>query len=45
MKSVGPQAVLVPSSNDPDVMAGQGTIALELFEQVGEVYQSRSLTT
>ena len=34
MKSVGPQAVLIPSSNHPDIMAGQGTISLEMLEQV-----------
>ena len=45
MKSVGPRAVLIPSSNDPDIMAGQGTIALELFEQVSHVSHAKSLTT
>lgn len=34
IESIGPRAVLVPSSNHPDIMAGQGTIALEMFEQV-----------
>ncbi len=34
MKTVGPQAAFVSSSNDADIMAGQGTIALEMFEQV-----------
>ena len=29
-----PHAVLIPSSNHPDIMAGQGTIAMELLEQV-----------
>ena len=27
---------MVPSSDDVDVIAGQGTIALELHEQVGQ---------
>ncbi len=41
MKSVGPRAVLIPSSNDPDIMAGQGTIALELFEQVSHISHAK----
>ncbi len=36
MQSAGPQAVLVPSDNHPYVIAGQGTVALEMLEQVGE---------
>jgi len=28
-------ATLIPSSNHPDVIAGQGTAAKELFEEVG----------
>ena len=31
---MGPSAVLIPPSNHPDVMAGQGTIAMEMLEQV-----------
>ena len=31
---LGPEAVMVPSSNHADIMAGQGTIAMELLEQV-----------
>ena len=31
---LGPEAVMVPSSNHADIMAGQGTIATELLEQV-----------
>ena len=31
---LGPEAVMVPSSNHTDIMAGQGTIAMELLEQV-----------
>ena len=34
MKSIGPQAVLIPSGDHRDVMAGQGTISLEMLEQV-----------
>lgn len=34
MQSLGPRAVLIPSANHPDVMAGQGTVAMEFLEQV-----------
>ena len=34
LQSLGPSAVLIPPSNHPDVMAGQGTIAMEMLEQV-----------
>jgi threonine dehydratase len=30
-------AVLVPSFDDPDIIAGQGTVGLEIFEQATEV--------
>ena len=38
-----PNSIHVPSSNHPDIIAGQGTVALELLEQVrgnGEVCTS-----
>jgi threonine dehydratase len=34
VEKYAPDAVLIPASNHPDVMAGQGTIAMELLEQV-----------
>ena len=34
MERVGPRALMVPSSNHPDIMAGQGTIATEFLQQV-----------
>ena len=34
LQSLGPRSALVPSSNHPDIMAGQGTIAMEMMEQV-----------
>ena len=34
LTSLGPGAVMIPSSNHADIMAGQGTIATELLEQV-----------
>ena len=30
-----PNAIFVPPFGHPDIMAGQGTVSLELFEQVG----------
>ena len=37
MEEKGPDAVFVSSSNHPDIMAGQGTIGLEILEQVPKV--------
>ncbi|CAI8009085.1 Serine racemase [Geodia barretti] len=37
MERLGPSAVLVPSSNHPDIMAGQGTIATEFLAQVPDL--------
>lgn len=37
MQSLGPRAVLIPSANHPDVMAGQGTVAMEFLEQVSDL--------
>lgn len=34
LAKLGPGAVMIPSSNHADIMAGQGTIAVELLEQV-----------
>lgn len=34
LAKLGPGAVMIPSSNHVDIMAGQGTIAMELLEQV-----------
>ena len=34
IQSLGPRAAFIPSSNHADIMAGQGTIALEMLEQV-----------
>ena len=34
IKEIGPRAYSIPSADHPHVMAGQGTIALELLEQV-----------
>ena len=34
MAKIGPQAHFVSSCNHPDIMAGQGTLALELLEKV-----------
>ena len=38
-----PNAVLIPSSNHPDIMAGQGTISMELLEQVLKNLHSKHL--
>jgi serine racemase len=37
VERLGPSAVLVPSSNHPDIMAGQGTIATEFLSQVPDL--------
>ena len=34
MAKIGPQAHFVSSCNHPDIMAGQGTLALEFLEKV-----------
>ena len=34
MQDTGPHAYLIPSSDHPHIIAGQGSIALELLEQV-----------
>ena len=34
LEKLGPSAVMVPSSDHPDIMAGQATIATELLHQV-----------
>lgn len=36
MASIGPNALFISPVNHPDIMAGQGTIALELLQQVEE---------
>jgi threonine dehydratase len=33
-KAIADGAVYVPPSNDPEVIAGQGTIAVELLDQL-----------
>ena len=33
-----PNSFLIPSSNHPDIMAGQGTVTMELLEQVGDLW-------
>ena len=39
VERLGPSAVLVPSSNHPDIMAGQGTIATEFLTQACGIIQ------
>ena len=34
VKKLAPNSAFIPSSNHPDIIAGQGTIAMELLEQV-----------
>ena len=34
MARYSPHALYVPSSDHPDIIAGQGTVAMELLEQV-----------
>ena len=37
MSALGPDSVLIPPFNHPDIMAGQGTVGLEVLEQVPQV--------
>ena len=38
MAEIGPRAYFISSCNHPHIMAGQGTVTLELLEQVGRDY-------